>query len=149
MIKSVLKTSLAICIFAAFTACSESTESSDSSQESEETTQEISEPEVEEVEESPFGNFADLVGEWSVDAATAGIAMNLTFGEDGSFKQSMGSVQGIGTWERVDDEHINIQTQNTNGKFKKWKVENLTDESVDLTWNLDRTPKTIPMTRVK
>jgi hypothetical protein len=149
MIKSVLKTSLAICAFAAFTACSENNETTDSSQESEETVQEVSEPE-EEVEESPFGNLAELVGEWTVDAATAGIKMDLTFGEDGSFTQSMGPVQGAGTWKRVDDEHVNIVTQNTNAEGQTWKVSGLTDTGVNLTWNPgEPKEKTIPMTRVQ
>lgn len=147
MIKSILKFSLTVFAFAAFTACSESTETTETPQESEETSQETVEPqEEEEVEVAPF---AGLIGQWTVDAATAGVKMDLTFGEDGSFQQSMGPVQQEGTWTEVDEEHINIKTQNTKGDGQKWKVSNLTEESVDFTWNLDKNPKTIPMTRVK
>lgn len=147
MIKSVLKTSLIICSFAAFTACSESTENTESTEGSEETTsQEISE---EPVEESPFGNFANLAGEWTVDAATAGIKMDLTFGDDGSFKQSMGPIQASGTWKTVDDEHVNIVTENTSDAGQTWKVADLTDTGVNITWNPgEAKEKTIPMTRV-
>ena len=148
MMKTVLYTGLCICLFVTFTACSENTESTDNSEQT--TDQEVVNEEPEEiVEESPFGNFSDLVGEWTVDAATAGVKLDLTFGEDGSFKQSMGPVQGVGTWSRIDDEHINIVTQNTKAEGQKWKVADLTESSVSFTWNLDSNPKTIPMTRVK
>ncbi|MDG1334142.1 MAG: hypothetical protein P8P74_17550 [Crocinitomicaceae bacterium] len=75
--------------------------------------------------------------------------MSLTFGDDGSFNQSMGPVQAEGTWTKIDDEHINVTTPNTKAEGQKWKVTNLTDATVEFTWNLDKNPKTIPMTRAK
>ncbi|MCF8297792.1 MAG: hypothetical protein K9J13_09640 [Saprospiraceae bacterium] len=99
-------------------------------------------------EASPLGNFAGLVGEWTVDAATAGVQMDLTFGEDGSFKQLMGEINQDGTWEIIDENHVKVVTPNTKGQT--WLVTELTEESVNICWNPDKPePKTIPMQRVK
>jgi hypothetical protein len=152
MKKTILKTTLSICLVAGVASCAE-TETDEPTDN--ETTSEIviEEPEAPEeveeiVEESAFGNLAGLVGSWTVDAATAGVKMDLTFGEDGSFKQVMGTVNGEGTWEMIDDEHVNIVTQNTKGQ--KWKITELTENGVNLCWNPDNPkPKTIPMQRVK
>jgi hypothetical protein len=151
MIKSIIKITVALSVFATFTACSGSAEDVDVDALVDEISEEISEPEEEEeVEESPYGPLQGIIGEWTADAATAGVKIDLTFNEDGSFAQSMGpDHQQEGNWVKVDDEHINITTPNTNEGGQKWKVSNLTEETVDFTWNLDKNPKTIPMMRVQ
>ena len=99
-------------------------------------------------EESTLGNFEALVGDWTVDAATAGVQMDLTFGEDMSFSQNMGAVNGEGTWEIVDETHIKIFTQNTKGQT--WEITDLNAEGMKVNWKPDApNPKIIPMTRVK
>lgn len=146
--KTVLYIGLCICLFATFTACSETTETTDNSEQT--TDQEVVNEEPEEIEdESPFGNLSKLVGEWTADAATAGVKLDLTFGEDGSFNQSMGPIKAAGTWTQIDDQHINVTTPNTNAEGQKWKVSNLTENTVNFTWNMENNPKTIPMTRVR
>lgn len=152
MMKTVLNTTLCICLFATFTACSENVDNVEDSESIVQTTdQEATSQEPEgEVKKSSFGKFSELIGEWTVDAATAGVKMDLTFGEDGSFKQVIGPINGIGTWKPVDDEHIKVVTQNMNTEGKTWKISNLTVGSVNLCWNPDAAkPKTIPMLRVK
>lgn len=99
-------------------------------------------------EENLLGNFKNLAGKWTVDAATAGIQMDLMFGEDMSFIQKMGAVNGEGTWEIVDETHIKIVTQNTKGQT--WQITDLTDDEMKVNWKPDApNPKIIPMTRVK
>ncbi|XOV69176.1 MAG: hypothetical protein ACFHU9_08305 [Fluviicola sp.] len=134
-----------------FVACSNNDDAEGSD---DNTTQELndSETETEDVKEeepSPFGNFEEIIGVWHVDAATAGMDVTLTFKEDGSFLQDMGPVQGQGTWEVVDDEHIKIVTQNTKEEGQTWLIENLTGDSFELTWNPESAkPNTLPMQRV-
>ena len=134
------------------TSCSgdapqEENESANNTEVSVEQEQEETEPEVVEPE-STSENFSELVGDWTIDAATAGIQMDLSFGEDGSFSQKMGAVNGEGTWEVVDEEHIKIVTQNTTGQT--WKVTDLTETTVNICWNPEAAkPKTLPMERVK
>ena len=150
MKNSFLTITLSLLISLTFTSCSNETDKKEN--ESENTTEQVEQSEPEEVEpiveESTLGSFENLVGEWTVDAATAGVKMNLTFNEDGSFKQVMGQVNGNGTWEVVDDEHIKIVTQNTKGQT--WKVTDISETGVNICWNPDKpNPKTIPMQRVK
>ena len=154
MLKTTFKTLVGICVISAFASCTETAEEptqTEEQQQEETVEQEETTPEPEEiVEESPFGNFSGLVGTWTVDAQTAGVQLDLTFGEDGSFKQSMGTIQATGTWSRVDEEHINVVTQNTSAKGQTWKVADLTEETVNFTWNITSPkPKTIPMARAK
>ena len=112
-----------------------------------ETTAPESEAEIKEDKASLFGNFDGLIGKWTVDAATAGVKMDLTFNEDGSFKQVMGTINQTGTWEVVDDTHVKVTTPNTKGQT--WLITELTDASVNICWNPDSPkPKTIPMRRV-
>ena len=138
-------------LFVGITSCSESkmTDESNSKDEISEQVEETKTPETEEIiEDSPLGNFEGLVGEWFVDAATAGVKLNLTFGEDGSFSQVMGQVNGKGTWEIIDDEHIKIVTQNTKGQT--WKITDLKETTVNLCWNPEKpNPKILPMKRIK
>lgn len=152
MMNIAFKTTLSICLVAAIASCSNTSEDAEKVEETEQIVDQdeaIEEPE-EVVEESPFGNFSGLVGQWTVDAATAGVKLDLAFDEDGSFRQDMGPVHGVGSWSRIDDEHIKIVTQNTKTEGQKWKVSDLTENTVNLTWNLESAkPKTIPMTRVK
>lgn len=97
--------------------------------------------------ESALGAFKGLVGEWTVDAETAGIRMDISFGADGTYKQSMGTSKSNGTWEIIDDQHLIIVTQNTKGQ--KWRVSELNETGVNICWNPDsEKPKTIPFTRV-
>lgn len=150
MKKSFLTITLSLLIASTITSCSNETEKEEN--ESENTTEQVEQSEPEHVEpieeESTLGSFESLVGEWTVDAATAGVKMNLTFNEDGSFKQIMGQVNGNGTWEVVDNEQIKIVTQNTKGQT--WKITDITETSVNMCWNPDKpNPKTIPMQRVK
>jgi hypothetical protein len=120
----------------------DSTKSENSTEQIEQEPTEASEP------VSLLGNFQGLVGEWTVDAKTAGVKLDLVFNQDGSFKQMMGQVNGDGTWEVVDEEHVKIVTQNTPGQT--WKISELTANSVNLCWNPDNpNPKTFPMERVK
>lgn len=113
----------------------------------EEPVEEIAEEESSE-EESSLGAFKGLVGEWTVDAETAGIRMDISFGADGTYKQSMGTSKSNGTWEIIDDQHLIIVTQNTKGQ--KWRVSELDESGVNICWNPDsEKPKTIPFTRVK
>ena len=100
--------------------------------------------------ESKWGNFAGLVGEWNIDAETAGVETTFIFGEDGSFKQDMGVVQGEGTWEVIDEEHIKIVTQNTSEEGQTWLVTELAEATVNVCWNPeDPEPKVLPMSRVQ
>lgn len=149
MKKHFLTLSLLTLITFGFVACSGEAETDAEGDEntSEQVVEEEEEPEIEEEqEESPFGNMEGLIGNWTVDAATAGVQMDLSFGEDGSFTQKMGTVNGEGTWEVIDDEHINIVTQNTRGS--KCKITDLTETSFNLIWNTESAnPKTIPMQR--
>lgn len=125
-----------------FSSCSNEVHETTSQSESK-----TEQPESKIEKESTLGKFEGLVGKWTVDAKTAGVKMDLTFGADGSFEQRMGQVKGEGSWEVLDNEHVNIVTQNTKGQ--KWKVTQLTEHSVNLCWNLDKpNPKTIPMQRV-
>jgi hypothetical protein len=80
----------------------DSTKSENSTEQIEQEPTEASEP------VSLLGNFQGLVGEWTVDAKTAGVKLDLVFNQDGSFKQMMGQVNGDGTWEVVDEEHVKI-----------------------------------------
>lgn len=134
-----------------FSACSNNASTTETAIEevnTEESAAPASEAEVEEEQASLFGNFDGLIGEWTVDAATAGVKMDLTFGNDGSFKQAMGTVNQTGTWEVVDDTHVKVITQNTKGQT--WLITDLTNASVNICWNPDSPkPKTIPMQRVK
>ena len=99
-------------------------------------------------EENTLGNFEGLVGDWTVDAATAGVQMDLTFGKDMSFVQKMGTINGEGTWEIIDETHIRIVTQNTKGQ--NWEITDLTTDQMKLNWKPDSpNPKIIPMNRVK
>gem|GEM_PF-1065584 len=127
---------------------SEETNGTEVSETGNEEENETPEPQHEE-EVSPLGNFEALVGTWSVDAATAGLAMTITLNEDGSFSHTMGDIAADGTWEVVDDEHIMIVTPNVeNGQ--KWLVTDLTDASVNICWNPDSAdPKTIPFQRAE
>ena len=148
MKKSTLTITLSLLVSLVFISCSNETENTPN--ESENTTEQVETEQTVSIieEESPLGKFKELVGMWTVDAKTAGVKMDLTFGEDGSFKQNMGQVKGEGTWEALDEEHVNIVTQNTTGQ--KWKITDLTKNSVNLCWNPDKpNPKTIPMQRVK
>jgi hypothetical protein len=135
-----------------FTACSsevtnEAEEVESDTEVEAETVEQESAPEPEE-EVSVLGNFEGLVGEWTVDAATAGVRMDLTFGEDGTFSQKMGAVNASGTWEVISDERIKLVTQNTTGQ--EWLVTDLTETTVNICWNPDKpSPKTIPMQRAK
>ncbi len=145
MKKTVLPIALSILMIAFFTACSDGTQNKKNE---DSTNTEIASEQEQEVEESPLGNFSILVGEWTVDAATAGVQLDLIFGDDGSFNQKMGEINADGTWEVVDEEHIKILTPNTTGQT--WLVTNLTETTVSFCWNPDSPkPKTIPMERVK
>lgn len=132
-------------------SCSQEAEKADETNQVEQDVQEevIDEPKEEEKEEeSPLGAFQGLVGSWTVDAATAGVQLDLTFTEEGGFTQKMGTLNGEGNWEIVDDEHIKISTQHTKGQT--WLITDLTENSVNICWNPDKPdPKTIPMERVK
>jgi len=103
-----------------FTACSGE---DDSEGNEENTEQEMDAVDDEKEEDAPqeevsqFGNLEGLIGHWTVDAKTAGVKVDLIFGEDGSFKQEMGPVKGDGTWKVIDDEHINIVTQKYKGRW--------------------------------
>jgi hypothetical protein len=78
-----------------------------------------------------LGNCEGLVGSWTVDAASAGIQLDLSFGEDGSFTPLMGTEQAEGQWEVVDDELISIVSTLTEGQ--KMNISELTEESMSLT----------------
>jgi len=142
---------IAILSFAliSFSACTnpsanETTEAGDNAAVEEAVAEEVEEVPV---QESALGNFKDLVGKWTIDAATAGVQMDLSFGEDGSFTQKMGQINATGTWEVIDGEHIKIVTENTKGQT--WLVTGLADKTVDICWNPDSPkPKTLPMQRV-
>lgn len=98
--------------------------------------------------ESKLGAYEGLLGNWTVDAATAGVKMDISFTEDGTFNQSMGeNHKQSGTWEVVDDQHIKIVTPGAkNGQT--WMVTDLTDKSVNVCWNPNSDkPKTIPFQR--
>lgn len=145
-----LKIACILFITATLAACSNSgsteTDNSNESTNTEENA-EASAPEETAPEESPLGNFAGLVGSWTVDAATAGVKVDITFEENGTFKQNMGTLEGLGTWEVTGDETILIKTQHTDGQT--WKLSDLTEGSVNVTWNPDKPePKTIPFQRV-
>lgn len=151
--------SLSITLLFSFIACNSTDKSNDETTveetniANESTTKETKEVEEEVVEEpveteNNYGNFDALVGAWTVDAATAGVKTDLTFGEDFSFTQKMGVVNGEGTWEVVDAEHIKIVTQNTTGQV--WRVTDLTENSVNICWNPDSDkPKILPMEKVQ
>jgi len=148
------KTILTIALFSfgffGMTSCS--SEGSNEAEDTENNTEveaetEEEEPEPEE-EVSALGNFEGLVGEWTIDAATAGVQLDLTFGEDGSFAQKMGEINATGTWEVVSEDRIKLVTQNTKGQ--EWLVTDLTETTVNVCWNPDKpNPKTMPMQRVK
>ncbi len=143
-----IKNLFAIGLILALSACSSSTTSTEYTA-SASPSQEVQSEEAPEKQESKLGKYEGLQGKWTVDAATAGAQIDLTFNEDGSFAQKMGPVDfQNGTWTIVDDEHINIITPNTKAEGQKWKVTELTESSVNLTWNLERKPMTLPMTRV-
>ena len=93
------------------------------------------------------GALGGILGEWTVDAATAGLQMDLRFNDDGSFWHSMGGQEAEGTWEMVDDDHIKIVTPNVpNGQT--WLISNLNDSGVEICWNPESNdPKTIPFQR--
>jgi hypothetical protein len=98
---------------------------------------------------SELGNFAGLIGNWTVDAETAGLRMDISFTEDGKFHQKMGeSHEQSGTWEVVDDQHVKIVTPSTKGQT--WLVTELTDEGVNICWNPESDdPKTIPFQKAE
>ncbi len=157
-----IKNLFAIGLILALSACSSSTTSTEYTASDASPSQEVQSEEAPEKQESKLGKYEGLQGKWTVDAATAGAQIDLTFNEDGSFAQKMGPVDfQNGTWTIVDDEHINIITPNTKApnlrlsfglnttpEGQKWKVTELTESSVNLTWNLERKPMTLPMTRV-
>ncbi len=144
-----IKNLFAIGLILALSACSSSTTSTEYTASDASPSQEVQSKEAPEKQESKLGKYEGLQGKWTVDAATAGAQIDLTFNEDGSFAQKMGPVDfQNGTWTIVDDEHINIITPNTKAEGQKWKVTELTESSVNLTWNLERKPMTLPMTRV-
>ena len=150
--KSFLFIPVSVVVIASFSSCTNDSEVnlkvSDDSTNQVEKVQEVEANKEQQIEESNLGSFKGLVGEWSVDAAMAGVKMDLIFGEDGSFKQMMGQINGEGTWEVLDDEFVKIVTQNTKGQT--WKITDLTENSVNMCWNPESpNPKTIPMQRVK
>lgn len=152
MKKTYLTSALTIVLALGFNACS-----GDTNEDNEEVAnntevvdeQEEQPEETDMEEESPLGNFAQIVGNWTVDAATAGVKMDLSFSEEGVFTQKMGEINQEGTWEVVDEDHLKVTTPNTkNGQT--WLVSNLTESTVDICWNPDSAkPKTLPMQRVK
>jgi len=152
MKKTILSATLFISLLAVFSSCSEDVITETDDQEQQEdldmTPHESQQELVEEEQVSPLGNFSELVGEWTVDEATAGVKMVITFGEDGSLSQVMGPVNGLGTWKIVDEKHIIIATQNTKGQT--WEVTDITDSGVNICWNPESAkPKVIPMKRVQ
>lgn len=151
MKKTYLTTALTLVLAMGFTSCSSEADENVESTDNTEVTENQEEPKEEEIEEveSPLGYFSDLVGEWTVDAATAGIKMDLTFNEDGSFNQKMGEINADGTWEVAGEKSIKVTTPNAKDG-QTWLVSNLTETSVDICWNPDNpNPKTLPMERVK
>lgn len=95
-----------------------------------------------------LGAFEALVGKWTIDAATAGVQLDLTFGADGSFRQQMGEMDASGTWSVKDDTHILVETENTTEPHV-WEVTDLTAHSVNISWNPDSPQmKILPMQRV-
>lgn len=103
--------------------------------------------EEEETASSRLGAFEALVGKWTIDAATAGVQLDLTFGEDGSFRQQMGEMDASGTWSVKDDTNILVETENTTEPHV-WEVTDLTAGSVNISWNPDSPQKKVlPMQR--
>lgn len=108
-------------------------------------------PEATATPENSLGNFSGLVGNWTVDAKTAGMKMDISFTQEGGYKQVMDSKEPIvneGTWEVVDDKHIKIVTPNSKGQT--WLITDLTESSVNVCWNPESAkPLTLPLQRVK
>ena len=127
------------------TSCSQQTDQTN--EETESTSTETEQTEVVEEPTSTLGNYETLLGNWTVDAATAGMQMNISFTEDGKFHQEMGeNIVQDGTWEIVDEQHIKIITPNTKGQT--WLITNLSNDGVNVCWNPDSDkPKTIPFQR--
>ncbi len=134
-------------VFASCGQNADKTSESDKTETNETTKSESASSEPE--SKSQLGNFETLVGNWTVDAATAGLQMDISFTDDGQFHQKMGeSHNQSGTWEIVDDQHIKIVTPSTEGQT--WLVTDLNDESVNICWNPDsEKPKTIPFQRAE
>lgn len=134
-------------LIVALSACSSNSNTTKTTESETNTTGEVATEEVEETND--LGVYEGFLGSWYADAATAGVRIELTFNEDGTFAQVMGPENQEGKWVIVDDEHINITTPNTSADGQKWKVSDLTENDVVLTWNLDKKPIAIPMKRKK
>lgn len=145
-IKSTHLTLLAVALFVLASCGQKSNETHETNEpQSEESTK----PEAVEEPASKLGNFETLLGNWTVDAATAGLQMDISFTEDGKFHQKMGELsEQSGTWEIVDEQHIKVVTPSTKGQT--WLVTNLSNEGVSICWNPDSDdPKTIPFQRAE
>ena len=94
-----------------------------------------------------LGAYENLVGDWFVDAATAGTDVYLSFGADGSFSHEMADVKGTGSWKVINDEFIEVEST-TQRTPKKWRISELDRNTVDICWNPESAkPKTIPFKR--
>ena len=109
--------------------------------------EESAQPEATEESNSALGNYETLLGNWTVDAETAGLQIDISFTEDGKFHQKMGEhSEQSGTWEVVDEQHIKVVTPSTKGQT--WLISDLSNDGVSICWNPDSDdPKTIPFQR--
>lgn len=88
-----------------------------------------------------------ILGEWTCDAATAGVQIDINIKDDGSIFQKTGANETIQRYVALDGDRL--QLINEKGEtFQTWEVKNITENSMDVCWNPESPdPKSIPYTR--
>jgi hypothetical protein len=139
-----LKTIYVLCLVLFLMSCSSQEKSNEAEEMQDSTTVENSE----QAKEEPVAAVEYFIGSWTVDAATAGIQMDLTLRADGSLSQKMGEQEQIGSWVQIDKNHLRI-TSTGAPKGQTWEIVKSTTDELDICWNPDSDqPKTIPFKRV-
>ena len=147
-----IKIALSITVAVLFISCSQS-QSTDQNSDgneantTEETKQNADTQTVQPLPDKEVKSSKGVIGSWTVDAETAGIRMDLTFNEDGSYIQPMAGREIKGIWKQKDETHLSMQNEKQT-KPDIWEIKGSSENTLNICWNpTSAKPKSIPFKR--
>jgi len=99
-------------------------------------------------EQTPSNSFlSSIVGEWTCDAATAGVQIDLEIKDDGTIVENLGGTIIDLKYEVISDNSLKVVNKDPN-QGQTWEFTEIESNSMKMCWNPESDkPKTIPFTR--